>query len=305
MRPNNLEADKLLGLYFPVLDYGFVRLCDYMGTDKCIEEAARVSYQAGTRKISETRGLLRYLRRQSHSSPFEMIELKFHISMPIFCMRQFVRTRTANLNEISGRYSLLPMIFYTPTLDQFCKQSKSNNQGRSDEILNENLYKKTVEKWNKNRDENKALYEALTEEELAKELARIDLPLSVYTQLYWKIDLHNLFHTLSLRCDSHAQWEIREFANVIAGIVKVVAPLAYEAWIDYDFGSRRFSRMELTCLADMLRSPNLSDETMAANGLTPREIKEFKQKLEKKDIPDFSLDLKSTKSADYFERLHK
>jgi len=309
MRPNNEEADKLLDLYFPVLDYGFVRLCDYMGTDKCIEEAARVSYQHGTRKVSKTRGLIRYLRRHLHTSPFEQVELKFHISLPIFVMRQLVRSRMANLNEISGRYSLLPMMFYTPTKEQFCKQSPSNNQGRSSEQLNENLYKKTIEKWNKLRDENQQLYKSLTEEELARELARIDLPLSTYTQLYWKCDLHNLFHFLKLRTDSHAQWEIREFANIIAGIVKVVAPLSFEAWIDYNQSSVNFSRLERLALNKLIsyasNGKTLSDEELEEDGLSKREIQEFRDKLKYKEPPDFSLDLSSVKSAEYFEELSK
>src|SRR5689334_5700180 len=198
-RPTSPAAEEILGLYFPVLDHGFVSLVDYMGTDECIERAARVSYGYGTRKKSQTRGLLRYLRRHKHTTPSEMVELKFHCSMPMFVARQWIRHRTANVNEYSGRYSLMPMLFYTPPAEQLQKQSKKNNQGRSGQAVDQELYAEAMEHLTRVRDASRAAYEWMTGEDIARELARIDLPLSTYTQWYWKIDLHNLLHFLTLR----------------------------------------------------------------------------------------------------------
>ncbi|MGC4065594.1 MAG: FAD-dependent thymidylate synthase [Polyangiaceae bacterium] len=197
-RPSSEAAEEILGRYFPVLDHGFVSLVDYMGTDSCIERAARVSYGYGTRATNQTRGLLRYLRRHLHTTPSEMVELKFHCCMPMFVARQWIRHRTANVNEYSGRYSLMPMLFYTPAFEQLQKQSRSNNQGRSGEVLAESTYAEAVARWNAGREAARANYEWLTEHEIARELARIDLPLSCYTQWYWKIDLHNLLHFLKI-----------------------------------------------------------------------------------------------------------
>src|SRR5690349_19446800 len=204
-RPVSPGAEELLGLYFPVLDHGFVALVDYMGTDACIERAARVSYGYGTRQVSKTRGLLRYLRRQLHTTPSEMVELKFHCSMPMFVARQWIRHRTANVNEYSGRYSLMPMLFYTPSEEQLQTQSRVNNQGRSGEPVPVEQYREALRRWEEIRSASRSTYEWLTGEEIARELARIDLPLSTYTQWYWKVDLHNLLHFLKLRVDAHAQ----------------------------------------------------------------------------------------------------
>ena len=247
-RPTAAAAEEILGLYFPVLDHGFVSLVDYMGTDECIERAARVSYGYGTRKQSQTRGLLRYLRRHAHTTPSEMVELKFHCCMPMFVARQWIRHRTANVNEYSGRYSLMPMLFYTPPAEQLQKQSRRNNQGRSGEAVDTAQYDAALERWNRVREASRGAYEWMTGEDIARELARIDLPLSTYTQWYWKIDLHNLLHFLTLRVDTHAQWEIQEFGKVMAGMLKRVAPLSYEAWIDYDVCGTKMSRMELSAL---------------------------------------------------------
>jgi len=238
--------------YFPVLDHGFVALVDYMGTDACIERAARVSYGYGTRSTNQTRGLIRYLRRHLHTTPTEMVELKFHCCMPIFVARQWIRHRTANVNEYSGRYSLIPMLFYTPEQEQLQKQSQSNNQGRSGQLVDESVYPSATDRWSKGRQEARGNYEWLTQQDIARELARIDLPLSTYTQWYWKIDLHNLLHFLKLRVDSHAQREIRKYGEVMAGIVRAVAPLSYEAWIDYEVGGARLGRMELDALRQLL-----------------------------------------------------
>src|SRR6187401_1008282 len=251
-RPVAPAAEEILGCYFPVLDHGFVALVDYMGTDACIERAARVSYGYGTRQVSKTRGLLRYLRRHLHTTPSEMVELKFHCSMPMFVARQWIRHRTANVNEYSGRYSLMPMLFYTPSEEQLQTQSKRNNQGRSGTTVEAAKYAEAVRRWNEIREKSRSAYEWMTGEDIARELARIDLPLSTYTQWYWKIDLHNFLHFLKLRVDTHAQWEIQEYGRVMAGMLKRVAPLSYEAFIDYDVCGARLSRMELDALRKLV-----------------------------------------------------
>ena len=225
-RPTSPAAEEILGLYFPVLDHGFVSLVDYLGTDECIERAARVSYGYGTRKASLTRGLLRYLRRHKHTTPSEMVELTFHCCMPMFIARQWIRHRTANVNEYSGRYSLMPMLFYMPDEAQLQTQSRRNNQGRSGEAVDAAIYAEARQRWEEIRRASTDAYGWLTGNEVARELARIDLPLSTYTQWYWKIDLHNLLHGLTLRVDAHAQWEIQEYGRVMAGMLKRVAPLS-------------------------------------------------------------------------------
>jgi len=247
-RPTSSAAEEILGLYFPVLDHGFVSLVDYMGTDECIERAARVSYGYGTRKQSLTRGLLRYLRRHKHTTPSEMVELKFHCCMPIFIARQWIRHRTANVNEYSGRYSLIPMLFYTPEADQLQTQSKQNNQGRSGQGVTGGVHAEAVRRWNDIRRASTETYEWMTGNEIARELARIDLPLSTYTQWYWKIDLHNLLHFLSLRMDPHAQQEIRDYANAMFALIQPIVPIAAEAFLDYNFHSVRLSRLEIEAL---------------------------------------------------------
>jgi thymidylate synthase (FAD) len=299
-----------LGLYFPVLDHGFVALVDYMGTDACIERAARVSYGYGTRKANLTRGLLRYLRRHMHTTPSEMVEFKFHCCMPMFVARQWIRHRVANVNEYSGRYSLMPMLFYTPGADQLQTQSRQNNQGRSGNAVTLAKYQEAVRRWNEIRERSRDAYEWMTSEEIARELARIDLPLSTYTQWYWKIDLHNLLHFLKLRVDSHAQWEIQEFGRVMAGMLKRVAPVSYEAWIDYDVCGARVSRMELDVVRKLVKlgedtlTPRagsvLGTAELEAAGLAKREIRELFDKLGKTDVPDFELDLSKAQTAEEF-----
>jgi thymidylate synthase (FAD) len=315
-RPTNPLAEEILGLYFPVFE-GFAALKDYSGSDKEIEEAARVSYGAGTRKISETKGLIRYLKRHYHSSPTEMVDLKFHICCPIFVMRQLVRHRTAALNEYSGRYSLMPMLFYTPEKENMALQSKNNNQGRG-EIVSEEFYNRTIAQWNKLRQDNAELYENLTENDLARELARIDLPLSTYTQFYWKINLHNLFHFLKLRVDSHSQFEIQEYGKVLAGMVKRVAPLSYEAWVDYDLCAEKMSRMEMEVLKKYIHvGSNQQGDKYIGNrehdvifgedvkdDISAREFKELLNKFSNNAvIPNFDLDLTTAKDGKYFEDL--
>ena len=217
-RPTNPAAEELLGLYFPVLDHGFVALVDYMGSDEDVERAARVSYGYGTRRTSETRGLVRYLRRHRHTTPSEMVELKFHCAMPIFVARQIIRHRVANVNEYSGRYSLLPLLFYRPAAADVQAQSATNRQGRAGAVA-ETVYAEAIERWERVRRLAAEHYEWLVQRDVARELARIDLPLSTYTQWYWKIDLHNLFHFLSVRVDPHAQLETRAYARVMAGML--------------------------------------------------------------------------------------
>jgi thymidylate synthase (FAD) len=303
-------AEEILGRYFPVLDHGFISLVDYMGTDVDIERAARVSYGFGTRKASQTRGLIRYLRRHKHTSPSEMVELKFHCAMPIFVARQWIRHRTASLNEMSGRYSLMPMLFYKPPADQVQVQNAKNNQGRSGTVLGEGLRDEAYRRWEDSRAGAVANYEWLCGNEVARELARIDLPLSTYTQWYWKIDLHNLLHFLTLRVDSHAQWEIREYGRVMAGMLKRIAPLSYEAWIDYDLCGARVSRMELEVLRALLRpgvdgvsaQGQLLRAEMEAKGLSRREVDELLAALAPAAVPDFELDLSQAKPAEFFER---
>jgi thymidylate synthase (FAD) len=309
-RPSSPGAEEILGLYFPVLDHGFVSLVDYMGTDEDIERAARVSYGYGTRKQSATRGLLRYLRRHKHTTPSEMVELKFHCCMPMFIARQWIRHRTASVNEYSGRYSLIPMLFYTPEAEQLQTQSKRNNQGRSGQAVGSALYDEAQRRWAAIRRESTDAYSWMTGNEVARELARIDLPLSTYTQWYWKIDLHNLLHFLTLRVDSHAQWEIQEYGRVMAGMLKRVAPLSYEAWIDYDVCGTHVSRAELSALRALVgvdgevlqgNGGRLDRAALEGHGLAKREVDELLAKLAPRPaVPDFELDLASARSAEHF-----
>jgi thymidylate synthase (FAD) len=308
-RPVSPGAEEILGLYFPVLDHGFVSLVDYMGTDECIERAARVSYGYGTRKASLTRGLLRYLRRHLHTTPSEMLELKFHCCMPMFIARQWIRHRSASVNEYSGRYSLMPMLFYTPSAEQLQTQSRQNNQGRSGTPVSPEQYQAAVSRWNEIRRLSRDAYERMTSEDMARELARIDLPLSTYTQWYWKIDLHNFLHFLKLRVDKHAQWEIQEYGRVMAGMLERVAPHSYEAWVDYDVCGTRMSRMDLAALRKLVQVKDgglsatpgaLSAAELGQLGLAKREISELLDKLAPSSVPDFELDLSRAKSAEWF-----
>jgi len=299
-RPISPGAESILGKYFPVLDHGFVALVDYMGTDECVERAARVSYGYGTRKTSQTRGLIRYLRRHSHTTPSEMVELKFHCCMPMFVARQWIRHRTASVNEYSGRYSLIPMLFYTPPAEQLQTQSRKNNQGRSGSGADPAVHAEALRRWESIRRDSQATYEWLTGEDIARELSRIDLPLSTYTQWYWKVDLHNLLHFLRLRADPHAQWEIQEYGRVMAGMLKRVAPLSYEAWIDYDVCGARLSRGEIAALSKLVAvedgalvarpGARLDAAALESEGLAKRELEELFAKLRPGQTPDFELD---------------
>jgi thymidylate synthase (FAD) len=302
-------AEEILRGYFPVLDHGFVALIDYMGSDEDIERAARVSYGYGTRKVSLTRGLIRYLRRHRHTTPSEMVELKFHCCMPIFVARQWIRHRTANVNEYSGRYSLMPLLFYTPSGADFALQSDSNRQGRDTQAADAELHRQATARWDRLRDEAARTYEWLVAEDVARELARIDLPLSTYTQWYWKIDLHNLFHFLSLRADPHAQWEIQAFARVMAGMLKRVAPLSFEAWYDYELAGAHLSRGELSALRSFVEARDgvlapapgaaaLVPAQLEPLGLSSREAVELIEKLAPRELPAFDLDLSVMRSAE-------
>ena len=299
-RPTVPAAEEILGGYYPVLDHGLVSLVDYMGSDEDVERAARVSYGYGTRRTSQIRGLIRYLRRHHHTTPSEMVELKFHCVMPIFVARQWVRHRTASVNELSARYSLMPLVFYRPKADQFALQSRSNRQGREGGAATA-VYREAIRRWEELRTQSGGAYAWMLEEDVARELARIDLPLSTYTQWYWKIDLHNLLHFLTLRVDPRAQWEIQEYACVMAAMMKRVAPLSYEAWIDYDLCARSFTRAERDVLTRLVRAGEdsvralegaaLSRQELGELGLSAREIAELIEKLDAPARPDFELDL--------------
>jgi len=237
-----------------VHDHGLVGLVDVMPrlvpvgktADFAIVQAARVSYGAGTKQVNEDRGLIRYLARHRHTTPFEMVEFKFHHVMPIFVARQWIRHRTANVNEYSGRYSVVQDRFYHPTIENIRKQSTVNRQG-GDEPIDELTAKEFCDYLDKVEASYKD-YEKLIEKGVARELARIGLPVNVYTEWYWKIDLHNLFHFLSLRMDAHAQQEIRDFANAMFALVGPIVPVAAEAFLDYNFGGVHLTRLEVEAI---------------------------------------------------------
>lgn len=271
--------EDILGKEFKCLDKGFVRLVEVMGNDSSIVQAARVSYGKGTKSINEDRNLIRYLMRHRHTSPFEMVEYKFHIKLPIFVARQWIRHRTANVNEYSGRYSIMNDEFYVPDQDAVRKQSKMNKQGRSDEPIPPEIASKFIRDIQETQQSLYDKYNHYLEDEIARELARINLPLSTYTEWYWKIDLHNLFHFLQLRLDPTAQYEIREYARIIAKIVEATVPMAYEAFVDYRLKAVTFSRLELKILNTMVQNKIPSLEEMLELGLTKREVEEFLTKI--------------------------
>jgi thymidylate synthase (FAD) len=277
----NPKADALLDKEFKVLDHGFVRLVDFMGSDDAIVQAARVSYGAGTKKVSEDRGLIRYLMRHRHTTPFEMVEFKFHVKLPIFVARQWIRHRSANVNEYSGRYSIMKEEFYLPDTADIRFQSEVNKQGRSDEEVPAGLKEEFVKHLKETDKQLYAEYQKFVEAGLARELARINLPLSLYTEWYWKIDLHNLFHFLSLRMDEHAQKEIKVYAEVMATMVEAVCPMAYEAFRDYRINSYSFSGVEMNALKERLINYAPTEEELVKKGLSKREAREFLEKLKK------------------------
>jgi thymidylate synthase (FAD) len=259
------EAEKILDQAFPVLDKGFVRLVDYLGSDARIVQSARVSYGEGTKTFREDKGLIDYLLRNQHTSPFEQVSLTFHCKMPIFVARQWVRHRTAKLNEISGRYSVMKDEFYAPEDAAIAFQSTDNKQGRSAEEVPAEVKAKVRELLEKGQRQAFVEYEALLEEGVARELARINLPLSLYTEWYWTMDLHNLFHFLALRLDAHAQLEIRKYAEVILDITRAVAPVAVESFENHLLGGVRFNRQELDALRQLaLGHPDAVDAALGA-----------------------------------------
>lgn len=275
--------DAILGHAFPVLDHGFVRVIDYLGNDDAIVQMARTSYGEGTQAVSDDRNLIRYLVRHAHTSPLEGCEIKLHVKMPIFVARQWIRHRMASLNEVSGRYSVLANEFYMPERERLGRQSKTNKQGTGDGYSRDDqnrILGLLLDDAGRSFD----LYETLCGEEpdLARELARIGLPLSTYTEFYWKIDLHNLLHFLKLRCDSHAQYEIRVYADIIADLVSRWVPHAHEAWVDYKRDAVTFSRMEMEVLKHLLRYGYDGGDVCIESdkvGMSKRERSEFLTKI--------------------------
>lgn len=260
-RPTVPALEARMFLPIPCLDHGFVRLVDYMGDDAAVVQAARVSYGKGTRAVRGDRGLIRYLMRHRHTTPLEMCELKLHVKLPIFVARQWVRHRTANLNEVSARYSTLDREFYIPAPEHLAKQSSVNRQGRG-EVLSDAQAAAVLALLKRDAMQAYDTYEHLLGEEvgLARELARMNLPVNLYTQWYWKIDLHNLLHFLSLRADAHAQYEIRVFADAIGTLVQEWVPLVWEAYQDFRVGGTFLSRQEVALLQRALRGEPLSLE---------------------------------------------
>jgi len=242
------EAEALLDQEIKVLDKGFVRLVDYLGGDQRIVQAARVSYGAGTKSYRQDRALIQYLMKHEHTSPFEQVQLTFHAKMPIFVARQWVRHRTARINEISGRYSVMKDEFYLPEPDMIRYQSDVNKQGRAEEPLPPDEAEAVIAQMQADQQRAFNHYQEMLERGVAREIARTNLPLSLYTEWYWQIDLHNLLHFLALRLDSHAQYEIRAYAEAMATCAKAVAPLAYEAFEEHVLGGVRLSRSECRAL---------------------------------------------------------
>ncbi len=258
-----------------VLDHGFVRVIDYMGDDAAICQAARVSYGKGTKSVQNDEGLIRYLMRHWHSTPFEMCEIKLHVKLPVFVARQWIRHRTANVNEYSARYSILDREFYIPAPEHINAQSVVNNQGRGG-VLEGQEAARVLEilKADSNRcyDNYEAMISQDGQDGLARELARMNLPANVYTQWYWKVDLHNLFHFLRLRADSHAQYEIRVYADAICEMVADWVPAAYRAFEDYRLGGATLSGKAMECIKRMIAGDEVTQET---SGMSKGEWREF------------------------------
>ena len=287
------ELEKLMYSPIPVLDHGFIRVVDYMGDDGAIVQAARVSYGRGTRRLSNDRGLIRYLMRNRHTSPFEMCEIKLHVKLPIFVARQWIRHRTASVNEYSARYSILDREFYIPSEDVIAQQSNTNRQGRGDSLdSSDAVYVQSILQ----EDANQAYdhYEELLNERpncepdnpsragLARELARINLSLNYYTQWYWKVDLHNLMNFLSLRAEEHAQYEIRVYAEtILEKIVKPWVPLTLEAFRDYRLNSHLLSEQAISVVRTMIAGVSEDLEPLRErSGMAPREWRELMETLE-------------------------
>jgi thymidylate synthase (FAD) len=269
-------AEAILDKQLDVPSKGFVRLVDYMGSDQSIVQAARVSYGAGTKSLREDRGLIRYLLRHDHTTPFEMVVLKFHIKAPIFVIRQWMRHRTASINEESGRYSIMKEEFHEPAPGDIGYQSKDNKQGRSSDEVPAEIVQRFLTFLQQDRDSAYAHYEQFLQDNVARELARIVLPLSLYSEFYWQMNLHNLLHFLRLRMDPHAQKEIRDYANRVAECVMAVAPMAWEAFEEYKLHGSSFSRTEVDLLRRLLSGEQMPDDAFEGSKSLRRE---FEQKL--------------------------
>jgi thymidylate synthase (FAD) len=270
-------AEEMLDKEFPVLDKGFVRLVDYLGGDARIVQAARVSYGEGTKSYREDAALIDHLLRNEHTSPFEQVVMTFHVKLPIFVARQWVRHRTARLNEISGRYSVMKDEFYVPSAAAVALQSEDNRQGRASEPAPVELTAETLERLESGQKSAYADYKEMIEAGISRELARIDLPLSLYTEWYWQIDLHNLFRFLALRLDAHAQLEIREYARVLLDVARAVAPSACASFENHLLGGTRFSAEEMAELRRRLGAGQPRPGPAAA--LEGKKLERFEEKL--------------------------
>jgi len=266
LRAVSMGMENHLYKAYSVLDHGFVRVVDYMGDDAAICQAARVSYGRGTKSVQNDEGLIRYLMRHWHSTPFEMCEVKLHVKLPVFVARQWIRHRTANVNEYSARYSILDREFYIPEPEALAAQSVVNNQGRGEVLTSAQTY-----------DHYEEMISQEGQKGLARELARMNLPANIYTQWYWKVDLHNLLHFLRLRADSHAQFEIRVYADEICKLVSDWVPFAYAAFEDYRLGGATLSSKALDCIKRMIKGEQVTKET---SGMSAGEWREFRALVE-------------------------
>ena len=290
-RVNSPELEKVLYEAIPILDHGFIRVVDYMGNDTSIVQAARVSYGKGTKKVNTDAGLIKYLMRHWHSTPFEMCEIKYHIKLPIFIARQWIRHRTANVNEYSARYSILDKEFYLPISENLASQSQNNRQGRGD-VLKGDQAKKVLDLLKSDAERTYSNYEEMLNERydgtvidenkigLARELARMNLTLNTYTQWYWKTDLLNLMNFLRLRADHHAQYEIRTYADAMLETLKKWVPITYEAFMDYRVGGTEVSAKGKLVIQKMIKGEEVS---MEQSGLSKREWNELMQSFDFKE----------------------
>jgi thymidylate synthase, flavin-dependent len=265
------EAEAILDKEYSVLDKGFVRLVDYYGGDQRIVQSARVSYGEGTKTVSQDGALIDYLLRHQHTSPFEQVVMTFHLKMPIFVARQWVRHRTGRMNEVSGRYSIMKDEFYVPAAENIAPQSTDNKQGRAEEPFSPDKAEAIRRQFSEGQEAAYKNYSELVDGGLAREIARINLPLSLYTEFYWEMDLHNLFHFLKLRLDSHAQLEIREYAKVILEMCKAVAPLATGSFINNMNRGVSFSGEEMEALRNVLSG--------GQNPLEGKKLERFEEKI--------------------------
>ena len=285
------ELETILYEAIPVLDHGFIRVVDYMGDDSSIVQAARVSYGKGTKKVSTDAGLIKYLMRHWHSTPFEMCEIKYHVKLPIFIARQWIRHRTANVNEYSARYSILDKEFYLPAPENLATQSQNNRQGRGD-VLEGEQAKQVLEILKKDAEQTYNNYELMLNERydesiidknqtgLARELARMNLTLNTYTQWYWKTDLLNLMNFLRLSADDHAQYEIRAYADTMLDTLKKWVPITYEAFMDYRVGGTEVSAKGKLIIQKLIKGEEINLEN---SGLSKREWNELMDAFDLKD----------------------